>query len=196
MNEIFNKLIKAGMTPNAFYYLHSLHHNIVPNKFINSSIECTKLQNEEWLTETKTLTQKAKDLVNQIDKYFTVSKAKTSVTVMGENYMENIEQYLSIFPNFKLPSGKPARCSPKNIETGFRWFFNNHNYTWATIFEATARYVNEFEMSGWKYMRTSQYFIRKQSSVERSFDSELANYCNMVEKGLEEDDFKFRENIV
>jgi hypothetical protein len=197
MNEIFNKLIKLGLTPNSFYYLYSLSQNIVPNKFINASLENKKLQADEWITESNALTKKALELVYEIDSYFKIQKKKTSVNKMGENYMEKIEEYLNIFPSFKLPSGKYARTNSKNLETAFRWFFDNYDYKWETVLEATARYVNQFELTGWKYMRTSQYFVRKQSSVERSFDSELANYCDMIEKGYDEyDDFKFKDNIV
>jgi hypothetical protein len=31
-------------------------------------------------------------------------------------------------------------------------------------------------------MRTSQYFIRKQSA-DKTYDSELANYCDMITNG-------------
>jgi hypothetical protein len=44
-------------------------------------------------------------------------------------------------------------------------------------------------------MRTSQYFIRKQNS-DRSFESDLATYCDMLnENGFTEEDF-FKEKIV
>ena len=49
MNEIFNKLIKADLTPNSFYYLYSISQNVAPNKYVNAAIESKKLQSEEWL---------------------------------------------------------------------------------------------------------------------------------------------------
>ena len=45
MNEIFNKLIKADLTPNSFYYLYSISQNVAPNKYVNAAIESKKLQN-------------------------------------------------------------------------------------------------------------------------------------------------------
>ena len=197
MNEIFNKLIKAGITPNSFYYLYSISQNIAPNIFINASIESKRLQSDAWLDDNNNLTAKANVLIEWIDAYFKVSKKKTSVCKMGENYMEKIEEYLKIFPTFKLPSGKYARSDKKNLENNFRWFFDNHEYSWEIVLESTKRYVDEYEANGYKYMRTSQYFIRKQNAAEKSFESELANYCDMLNNGTETyNDFKFKEKVV
>lgn len=197
MNEIFNKLIKAGITPNSFYYLYSISQNVAPNMFISASIEKKRLQSDAWLDDNNNLTAKANVLIEWIDAYFKVSKKKTSVCKMGENYMEKIEEYLKIFPTFKLPSGKYARSDKKNLENNFRWFFDNHEYSWETVLESTKRYVDEYEANGYKYMRTSQYFIRKQNAAEKSFESELANYCDMLNNGTETyNDFKFKEKVV
>ena len=197
MNEIFNKLIKAGITPNSFYYLYSISQNVAPNIFISASIERKRLQSDAWLDDNNNLTGKANLLIEWIDAYFKISKKKTSVCKMGENYMEKIEEYLKIFPTFKLPSGKYARSDKKNLENNFRWFFDNHEYSWETVLESTKRYVDEYEANGYKYMRTSQYFIRKQNAAEKSFESELANYCDMLNNGTETyNDFKFKEKVV
>ena len=197
MNEIFNKLIKADLTPNSFYYLYSISQNVAPNKYVNAAIESKKLQNDEWLDINNNLTPKAITFVQGIDAYFKTSKKTTSVSKMGENYMEKIEEYLKIFPTFKLPSGKYARSDKKNLENNFRWFFDNHNYSWETVLESTRRYVDEYEANGFKYMRTSQYFIRKQNTAEKSFESELANYCDLLNNGTETyNDFKFKEKVV
>lgn len=197
MNEIFNKLIKVGLTPNTYYYLHCISENISPNKFVNSSIESVRLQAAGWLDENNKLTAKSTALVKEIESYFVSSKKKTSVDVLGENFMEKIEEYLDIFPKFKLPSGKYARSDKKNLENNFRWFFATHTYDWDTVLKATMRYVDEYEVNGYKYMRTSQYFIRKQNAAEKSFDSELANYCDMCLNGTDSsDDFSFKEKVV
>ena len=75
--------------------------------------------------------------------------------------------------------------------------FDNHEYSWETVLESTKRYVDEYEANGYKYMRTSQYFIRKQTAAEKSFESELANYCDMLNNGTETyNDFKFKEKVV
>jgi len=45
-------------------------------------------------------------------------------------------------------------------------------------------------------MRTSQYFIRKQGS-DKTYDSELANYCDMLLNGSEDpSQTHFKEKVV
>ena len=80
-------------------------------------------------------------------------------------------------------------------ENAFRWFFQQYDYDWDTIITATVRYVNEYELNGYKYMRTSVYFIKKQN-LDKSTDSELANYCHMIQNGVEESSSShFHENV-
>jgi hypothetical protein len=95
-----------------------------------------------------------------------------------------IRKYLDLFPSVKLPSGKLARCSEKNLIPAFRWFFDNNDYTEDVILAATDKYVEEYRMKSYKYMQTSQYFIRKQQS-DKSWSSELANYCEFIMNGDE-----------
>ena len=196
MDEIFNKLIKANMAPNTFYILYSVHQNVQPNKFVSAALEIARLQADNWLTEDNKLTDKALVFVQEIESYFKNKKKATSKNLLGENFMDKIEEYLEIFPKFKLPSGKYARSDKKNLENAFRWFFENHTYDWETVMKATAKYVDEYEANGYKYMRTSQYFIRKQES-DKSWSSELANYCDMCMNGTDSgNDFVFREKVV
>ena len=81
------------------------------------------------------------------------------------------------------------------METGFRWFFSTYEYDWKTIIEATKKYVQEYEMKNYEYMRTSQYFIRKQNP-DKSFESDLATYCDMIQDGSSNEENIFREKIV
>lgn len=183
MVDIFNKLIKANLTPNQFYLLWCKRQNINPLFNLNLTVEYMRLTNDGWLTEDGQLNGKSFVLVQELDSYFKNSKKKTSSAIMGENFDAHISEYLEIFPKFKLPSGKYARTDKKNLENNFRWFFENHNYDWETVINATKMYVDEYERQGYKYMRTSQYFIRKQNSAEKSFESELANYCEVYQNG-------------
>ena len=194
MDEIFNKLLIENLTPNQFYILYCKHTNIVPSNLINSGIEIIRLRNDEWIDED-TLTVKSIALLKEIDSFFKTSKKKTSKAVMGENFMANIEYYLDLFPKFKLPSGKYARSDKKNLEGNFRWFFENHSYDWELVFNATRLYLDEYERKGYKFMRTSQYFIRKQTG-DKTNDSELANYCDMILNGdTGPDDTHFSEKV-
>lgn len=197
MEEIYNKLFKYGLTPNSFYVLYCIKSNIVCNNSINTSLEISRLESEGWIQMEK-LTPKSITLIQSIDSYFKSSKKQTSSYIMGEDFQTRIEEYLEIFPKFKLPSGKYARSDKKNLENNFRWFFENHSYDWDTVIDATKLYVDEYERQGYKFMRTSQYFIRKLNPAEKTFESELANYCEVYLNGDSDynDNSYFKEKVV
>lgn len=196
MDEIFNLLIKNNLSPNQLYILYCIKHKIKTNDFVNDALEVKRLQSTSWLGAELSLEEKSTVLLQDLDSFFKTTKKKTSTSVMGENFMDNIEIYLDIFPKFKLPSGKYARSDKKNLENNFKWFFESHSYTWDTILDATRKYVDEYEVNGFKYMRTSQYFIRKQGS-DKTYDSELANYCDMLLNGGEDPtQTHFKERVV
>ena len=161
MTEIFLKFIKEGITPNAYYILHCIKHKIMPNTYINKELEKKKLINDNWITNDLQITNKSIIFTDEIESYFKKSKKKTSKDLMGEIFLDNIKVYNEIFPNKKLSSGKYARVNPKTLENAFRWFFETYDYDWATIIQATEKYVNEYEIRRYEYMRTSQYFVRK-----------------------------------
>jgi hypothetical protein len=133
--------------------------------------------------------------MTKIDAYFKKSKKKTSKNLMGNNFMQNIDAYVKLFPNKKLSSGKYARVPAKSLENAFRWFFENYEYDWQTIFSATQKYIAEYETKNYDYMRTSRYFIRKQN-VDKSWDSDLAVYCEYLNDAPENDENPFEELIV
>jgi hypothetical protein len=194
MTEIFNVLIKNKLTPNQLYYLHTIKHKTVPAKFINIALENERLSNEGWIDNSK-LTPKCIALLDSLDSFFRKSKKETNADIMGDRFFTEITEYRELFPNIKLPSGKPARTNIKTIESLFRWFFTTYDYDWPVILGATKMYLDEYESRNWAYMRTSQYFIRKQNQ-DRTFDSDLANYCDMFINGLDTEDQHFKEKVV
>lgn len=198
MDEIFNKLTKANLTPNQLYILWCKKNNIIPVMNVSISLELKRLEGEWVNIANKSLTDKSIKLLHELDTYFKNSKKKTSENILGENFSSKIDEYLDIFPKFKLPSGKYARSDKKNLENNFRWFFETHTYTWETVLQATKMYVDEYERQGYKYMRTSQYFIRKQNVIEKIFESELANYCEAYLSGSSDmrSDNHFSERVV
>lgn len=103
---------------------------------------------------------------------------------MGKGYKENVNKYKEMFPNIKLPNGKPARSATGNLEKTFRWFFENFDYSWETIFKASGYYVNKYQKVEWKFMRTSQYFIKKDGL------SDLADFCEIVLTGGDDDEIR------
>lgn len=196
MEDIFNKLIKNDLSPNQLYLLWCKKYKLTTAFNMNIALEYKRLEVGEWLDANQELTSKSIILVQEIESFFKISKKKTSTDILGDNFICRIEEYLQIFPKFKLPSGKYARSDKKNLENNFRWFFENHSYDWETVINATKMYVDDYERQGYKYMRTSQYFIRKVSPAEKTFESELANYCDMILNGdLGSDDKHFSEKV-
>ena len=118
-----------------------------------------------------------------------------SQTLLGVDFLDKIQEYVEIFPNKKLSSGKYARVNPKNLEVAFRWFFENYNYDWNIVIAATEKYVDEFSIRNFEFMRTAQYFIRKQG-IDKTYESDLANYCDIIINGSDEEQVYFKERIV
>ena len=191
-------IVQKNITPNQFYLLHSINEN-TSAVGINMHVELRVLTGEKWITELSQnkyeLAPKAVALLQQVESFFKVQKKKTSNQTLGNGYLANIEKYLLIFPKIKLPSGKPARTDKRNVEIAFKWFFENHDYSWEIIFEATQNYVAEFQKKNYMYMQTSQYFIRKQQS-DKTWGSELANWCDTVNNGTLDNDTYFHEKVV
>ena len=195
MKEVFNKLISKKLTPNTFYVLHCIKNKIVPHKFVNKSLEINRLKEGEWLKDDLELTSKSIIFIDEINSYFKKSKKKTSLSLMGNDFIDNIKAYNQLFPNKKLPSGKYARVNFKNLENPFRWFFETYDYNWKVILNATDKYVKDFEVRNYEYMRTSQYFIRKQNNTDKSWESELANYCELVMNNPDVDVVYFKDEV-
>ena len=132
----------------------------------------------EILNKKLSLTEKGNKLIAAIERLFKPKK-KTIKDILGQDYELKIKSYIELFPKLKLPNGKQARVSAKNLEKPMMWFFENNNYSWDIVFKATKIYVLEYRAVNFKFMRTSQYFIRKQDNGS-GFNSELSNYCEMV----------------
>ena len=196
MDEIFNKLIKQKLTPNSLYVLHCIKEKIsVSKSLVNPDLEIIRLGSQGWLDDKLQLTSKSIIFMEELNSYFRKSKKKTSKDLMGDNFDNKIKLYNSLFPAKKLGSGKYARTNVKNLETGFRWFFDTYDYDWHTILLATRKYVEEYKVKNYEYMRTSQYFIRKQNT-DKSFESDLATYCDMLNEVDSNEQDIFKEKIV
>jgi hypothetical protein len=196
--EIFDIITAKGLNPNQYYLLASMNDNI-QTRHINIALELQALVVKDYVIVTKEdkliLTDKAKKLIKQVESLF-VHHAKNAATQkLGDNYEERIKAYNELFPTGKLPTGKYARTNLNNLKNAFKWFFDNFEYDWETIMLATERYVYEFEIQGYKYMRTSQYFIRKQDQ-DKTYSSDLANYCEIILSGDEESTSHFSVKVV
>lgn len=182
---MFNLISIQNLTPNQFYLLYCIREN-VQSIGINLHQELRGLtvggfihQNE---AEVITISEKGNLLLSEVESYFKLQKKKTSTAIMGADFTEKLLQYNELFPKMKLPSGKLARAAERNLETNFKWFFENYKYSWDIILKATAAYVDEYERRNWNFMRTSMYFIKKQEK-DHSITSDLADYCAMIQSG-------------
>lgn len=185
VEKLIDKFVKSGLPPNGFYVMYCIY-NRLETKMVNKDLETQRLINDGWLEDDDTLSEKGILFLKNIDNIDI--KRPTLVT------KEAIQKYNDLFPKIKLPTNKYARVNTKSLETVFKWFFKEYDYTWDEIYRATERYVTDWAQQGYKYMRTSLYFIRKQAT-DRSFESELATYCEMLYSD-EEDIHLFRENVV
>lgn len=193
IQEVFNKILKEGLTPNQFYLMYCLKNSTSPIK-INAYLELRTMDDGFW-HDSKT-TEKTDLLIEEIELMFSSRYKETSAHGMGKDYLIEIQKYVELFPKRKLPSGKLARSTIRNLETNFKWFFQNYTYSWKTILDATARYVDEYENNNYLYMQTSKYFICK-TQQDKSKTSELADYCELIESGGElEKDNHFKERVV
>ena len=180
--ELFDLICKYNINPNQYYLLASMRDNLQTKK-INIALEMQALVYNEYVIVTKDdkliITPKGNKVINAIEALFKKLANNGAQEIMGDKYEEFIKEYNEIFPSIKLPTGKYARTNISNLKNAFKWFFSNHNYSWDVILEATQRYVDEYETHGYNYMRTSQYFIRKQD-IDKTWSSDLANYCEII----------------
>lgn len=181
MRALFEYLEAKEITPNSLYILWSIaNKRRTQHVGINVHTELRVLINADLLTPKYELTTKGIDIINNIPDSLGSSGSVEPVE-------DNIMKFLMVFPKGKLPSGKPARVNRRNIEESFKWFHKNYNYDWDTILRATLYYVDTYEKANYMYMKNSQYFIRKQNT-DKSWDSELANYCEIIINGEDIDD--------
>lgn len=195
MQELFSKILQHGLTPNAVYVLYCIKEKVKCSDSVNFSLEVLKLKSDNYLTENLELSGNTLKFIQEIEGYFKKSKKKTSKTLMGDEFLENIKTYNECFPATKLPSGVYARVNVKSLENAFRWFFETFDYSWEVVIQATEKYVEEYSINRYNYMRNSQYFIRKQNT-DKTWDSTLATYCDMISQDDYEPPVFFKENIV
>lgn len=179
MLRLLNKILDQKITPNGFYILLAIKENS-DMKLNNIEGEFGSLMTSGFVTG-EGLTEKGETAVNIVLESF--SKTKYIITQEDRDY---IEKYRELFPKGSLPSGHPARVPAKELEKKFIWFFSNYDYTWEIVIDATKKYINQYEPEGYKYMKTSTYFIYK-SNPDKTGVSTLASYCDMMLDVSEDD---------
>jgi hypothetical protein len=167
----------------------------IQSENINIHTELRGLLDKGMISQDKVLSPDAHALIAQLDNFFSVHKQKTTRQLLGPDFKENIQEFKKHWPKKRIPQGYYVTSTPENLEGAFRWFFNNYHYDWETIMAATLRYLDEKQRDNWNYTMKSQFFIRKQQQ-DKSWNSELANYCELIISGEEpEDDANFRDTV-
>ena len=162
---------------------------------INTQMELRILKTDGWITEDNKLSEKATNLLEEIESTFTIKNNKQKKVLLGPESIQYIAEYRLLFPSGTLPSGVPSRVNVKELEKKFVWFFNNYNFSWETIMEATKRYVQHYEEKAYKFMQNSSYFISKQDN-NKVLTSGLSTWCDQVlEEDVSEEQFS-KPNIV
>jgi hypothetical protein len=196
MWELFQIIYKNKLSPNQAAILFGMKLKIALPKILEDDKKA--LVDNGYVTfdnESYELTADAKVFIAHLDNYFVKAKKKTSIGLLGKNYTIAVQNYRTMFPKKKLPSGKPARVNEKTLIDCFRWFFETYDYTWDQVFEATRMYVNEYRDAEYMYMQTSQYFICKQDK-HKVKSSTLADYCDMIRDGIDTEQKTFKEKVV
>lgn len=177
MLNLFNLILKDGLTPNGLYFLMALVENRgVNTEMINYHAEKRILETSNFIVNNK-ITDDAFKLIEKYKNLIKNSKLKTAQKTT-KNDINNIEIYREMFPKGMLPSGSPARCTAKELEKRFSWFFDNFEYNWETVLKATKKYIDKYKNEDFLYMKTSAYFIMK---LEKGMvTSTLATYCQMI----------------
>ena len=154
-----------------------------------------QLKSLGFIEQDGSLSINANKVIARFENYFIKAKKRTSIQLMGKEFLKRINEYRDIFPAGKLPSGKPARQNIRSLETAFRWFFETYDFDWNDIIKATKMYVNEFRDKEYLYMKNSQYFISKQDK-NKVKHSELADYCDMIKDGVVDRPNHFKDKVV
>jgi len=193
LNNLYLKLKSLNLSPDQLYLLHCINSRKEPIN-IKAQLEFKQLIKLELVSSDVVITPKGLTVLEEANKSLALGYSKPSEQINKLN--ENIDNYLNLFPKIKLPSGHYARASKKNIEGAFIWFFKNYDYSWDTILEATDRYLEEYEKNNYKFMRTSRYFIKKMEQ-DKTYVSQLADYCDVILSGTDECDQKFfGDNVI
>ena len=194
MWELFQQILKEKMTPNQFLILYGIKKSLsLPLPDNQSDVQ--QLKSLGFIEQDGSLSIKANKVIARFENYFIKAKKRTSIQLMGKEFLKRINEYRDIFPAGKLPSGKPARVNVKTLENSFRWFFENYDFNWDEVIDATSMYVNAYRNNDYMYMKTSQYFISKQDK-SKVRTSDLADYCDMIRDGVEPEDTHFKEKVV
>jgi hypothetical protein len=193
-SAFFNKLKGKNITVQDYHILYKLYHKPQLN---SKAYEIFKEKNKnilEYINTDCRLNDKGLKLIEGMESIFKPIKQLKTLELLGPNYKEMIDKFIELFPKGKLPNGKYARTNKKTIEENFKWFFQEYQYDWDLVIQATEKYVNEYRMDNYMFMRTAMYFIKK--LIDGTVQSELATYCEAIISGDDNEKIIFKKKVV
>jgi hypothetical protein len=183
MNELFNFILKSGLTPNGLYVIQCIKDKIrCPLKTIAD--ELILLQSGGWVSSKMNLTLKATEMLTESKSVFSQIQKDIYAGVLGDNAEQKIEEFRQMFPpGSPAKHGKPVRGTAHELAPRFIWFFNTYpDYDWDRVMAATKFYLQDQAMQNNTYLSQAKYFIQKQEKdMPGVFKSDLAAYCDDLE---------------
>lgn len=170
------------MSPNQLYFLDCCRNKIKPSGIVNIEAERTVAHSRGYLDQDGILTPKAMVVLEEFDTFMVKTKKKVTADILGEDFLDRIQDYREIFPKGFLPHGEIARQSVEELKNKFIWFFKTHpGYDWPLVLEATNYYRYLKEKDNFSYMMTSSNFIQKTDNKTKTVKSTLADYCQLLQ---------------
>lgn len=189
--QLWMNLIKHNVSPNQLYYLDCCREKIKPTSIINADAERIIAHKHGLLDDAGKLTQKALTVLDEFETFLVKTKKKVTSEVLGDDFLNRIEQYRMLFPSGFLPHGEIARQSVQELKLKFVWFFKTYpEFDWDLVLEATNYYNYLKQKDGYKFMSTSSYFIQKIDIKTKVSKCTLADYCQLLK---DDPDIVFKE---
>ena len=179
--QLWSTLIQYGVSPNQVYFLDCCRNKIKPAKIINEDAEAMVCKAKGLLTPDNKFTPLAVQLLNDFETFLVKTKKKVTIEVLGEDFINKVNEYRELFPKGKFPSGKLARQNIQELKDKFVWFFKTYpEYNWDLILDATDYYLFLEEKKGYSYTVCSSYFIKKTDTISKEIKSPLADFCQLI----------------
>ena len=154
---------------------------IKPTDIINADAEALICKAKGLITNEGNLTYKTIEILNEFETFLVKTKKKVTAEVLGDNFIEKVNEYREMFPAKRFPSGELARQNVQELKDKFVWFFKTYpEYTWDLVLDATDYYLHLKSKVEWQYAITSSYFIKKTDPRTKESKSTLADYCQMI----------------
>lgn len=180
-HQLWTIPIKYSVTPNQIFLLDCYRSKIQPTEIINCKEEHAACIAKKLLTQEGTITDRGLLVLDEFETFLVKTKKKVTVSVLGDDFLENIKEYRELFPAQRLPTGSLARQGVKELKDKFVWFFKNHpEFNWDIVIDAARYYVLLKYKENYAYMSNSSYFIQKTDMHTKSSKSELADYCQLL----------------